>query len=251
MKWNMTKLTKKLRRDRVLAHARKRWIDMDEEERVQEAKYLEYYGYGEKIKDVAGTFFLDYYENTNPLISIFSWKKIDYIVSQVKRIVNQKTAKILDLGCGIAYFFMKLGFGENQYGLDISRLFLNKAKNNAPWAHFIYTNAKKIPFEDNFFDFTVCNDVLEHVRYPVTVLHEIDRVTKKGNNHVILSIPNEFNCRLGRIITLRLPVNWPFHLHSITPDILRQHFPRSYQYRQSIPINHLPWWLTLDQVFFF
>jgi ubiquinone/menaquinone biosynthesis C-methylase UbiE len=228
----------------------KRWADMDEEERLQETKYFEHYGNGERIKDVAGTFF-DYYEKSNPFLSYFSWKKINCIVNQLKKKVDPRTARILDVGCGIAFFFKKLGPGENQYGIDISRLFINKAKQNAPWAHFIHSNAKRMPFEDDFFDFTICNDTLEHVRYPGNALAEIHRVTKKGPNRVVLSIPNEFISRIARVLNLRFPVKWPFHLHFITPEVLKRYFPRTIQSTQTIPINHLPWALTLAKVFIY
>ncbi|MHA1370827.1 MAG: class I SAM-dependent methyltransferase [Promethearchaeota archaeon] len=203
------------------------------------------------MRNLSQHFFFDYYKNCNPLISYFSWKKVNIIVKYLKATLDIKVAKILDVGCGIAIILQKLGPEANHYGIDISRLLLKLARINAPWAHFKRANVKKIPFEDNFFDFVICNDILEHCFYPDKALAEIHRVAKPSPNRVILSIPNEFNSRIGRLIALRLPVKWPFHIHTLPPAFIKNHFHRKPIAKISVPIKYLPWSLTLEMIFIF
>jgi ubiquinone/menaquinone biosynthesis C-methylase UbiE len=40
-------------------------------------------------------------------------------------------------------------------------------------------DAKKLPFEDNYFDAVVSNSLIHHISDPIPVLKEINRVTKK------------------------------------------------------------------------
>jgi len=45
---------------------------------------------------------------------------------------------------------------------------------------FIQSDGEKLPFEDNSFDFVICNQVLEHVESPKAFLAEQMRVAKRG-----------------------------------------------------------------------
>ncbi|MHA1791633.1 MAG: class I SAM-dependent methyltransferase [Promethearchaeota archaeon] len=236
--------------EKLLEHLRKRWDSFEYEEYLQEKKYFEHYRVGESLISPID-YFLDYYNNNNPLISYFSWKKINNIVKLVKERVDIKNARILDVGCGAGFFLKKLGPGKNQFGIDISRLFLKHAKIHAPWAKFSRCNVKSLPFDDDYFDMVVCNDVLEHVFYPTRVLKEIDRVAKPGKNKIIISIPNEPLSRIGRMITLRLPIKWIFHIHSLTPAIIKNYIKRKCLKHISVPIPYMPWLLSLERIMIF
>src|SRR5690606_1509140 len=45
---------------------------------------------------------------------------------------------------------------------------------------FIQADGESLPFEDNEFDYVICNHVLEHVDNPEKFLNELARVAKKG-----------------------------------------------------------------------
>jgi len=48
----------------------------------------------------------------------------------------------------------------------------------------IHANVMKLPFESNFFDFVICNHVLEHVENVETALTEIHRTLKTGGTAI-------------------------------------------------------------------
>jgi SAM-dependent methyltransferase len=97
--------------------------------------------------------------------------------------------KALDFGCGIGRQTILLEeFGIEAYGIDISEKAIKMAKELAVYMGFpklaerlrVY-DGLKIPFEDNFFDFTISCGVLDSMHFELakTLMKEVDRVTKK------------------------------------------------------------------------
>ena len=87
-------------------------------------------------------------------------------------------AKILDLGCGRGEFLR--GFirsGLLGYGFDQS----DSAKELCSEAEIKTGNLeKKLPYEDNSFDYIYSKSVIEHFYYPEKLVEEIYRVLKPG-----------------------------------------------------------------------
>lgn len=77
-------------------------------------------------------------------------------------------------------------FGVDAYGIDISEKAICEAQNVLKMAGFepsrvsVY-DGQNIPFEDNFFDFTISEGVIDSLPFSLAkdLLQEIDRVTKK------------------------------------------------------------------------
>jgi ubiquinone/menaquinone biosynthesis C-methylase UbiE len=73
--------------------------------------------------------------------------------------------------------------------LDLSNveefLYLNNDKTTKP---DILAEAQEIPFESDYFDFVLLIEVLEHVKDPISVLKEVNRVIKEGG-FLIMSMP--------------------------------------------------------------
>lgn len=63
---------------------------------------------------------------------------------------------------------------------------------------FVNSDASKMPFKNNAFDFSFCSHLLEHVENPTAVINEIVRVSKQG----YIEVPN------GILETIA-----PFHSH--------------------------------------
>ena len=84
----------------------------------------------------------------------------------VKRFLEDKSGKILDLGCGSGRNCIKLNKNEEYYCLDFSSEMLKKAKENLKNQdiEFILSETNNIPFEDNFFDSCICYAVLHCIR---------------------------------------------------------------------------------------
>lgn len=105
--------------------------------------------------------------------------------------VCDKTAPILDLGCGIGYWpeiFGKLGF-TNITGADLSGRSLELAKRrcelNGIEAKFSIQNAEAMTFSDDTFDHINCIGVIHHSPEPVKSIREIYRVLKPGGRAVV------------------------------------------------------------------
>jgi ubiquinone/menaquinone biosynthesis C-methylase UbiE len=104
--------------------------------------------------------------------------------------------KVLDIGTGPGFVAIAVSqlLAENGckiVGLDLSPAMLTLAAENArqkglngllTWRE---GDAKAMPFEDNEFDFVVCNDSLHHWEDPLPVFDEIARVLKDDGQCII------------------------------------------------------------------
>mgnify|MGYP001197705651 FL=1 len=102
-----------------------------------------------------------------------------------------KGSTLLDLGCGEgrhcfgAYMHSDL----DVYGFDMNYRDILKAKKNFKdfdetssnkSCNFGVTDGRKLPFKDNFFDYVICSEVLEHIIDYEMVIDEIYRILKPG-----------------------------------------------------------------------
>ncbi len=89
---------------------------------------------------------------------------------------------ILDLGCGdgsSSCYVHDIDPKINWYGLEIEKRKILNLDGKSNTKYTIY-DGRKIPFEEEKFDIIYCNQVFEHVRYPIILLEEIERVLKPG-----------------------------------------------------------------------
>jgi ubiquinone/menaquinone biosynthesis C-methylase UbiE len=83
--------------------------------------------------------------------------------------------ELLDLGCGVKPFKeIYSAFARRHVGIDVETSPHPKSQVDQ-----IY-DGKRIPFENERFDYVLCTEVMEHVAEPVAFLHEINRVMKPG-----------------------------------------------------------------------
>lgn len=87
--------------------------------------------------------------------------------------------RILDLGCGDAYFEER--FPERFIGIDIEATRLSQAHTRGA-SHLILGSAERLPYHTGAFDGMLMKDVLEHfgLEDAFRVLHEVSRVLKTG-----------------------------------------------------------------------
>ena len=88
----------------------------------------------------------------------------------IQSILSENTNwKVLDIGCG---------YTANKYATticdvqDLSHFYKDK--------NFVKLDSKKLPFEDNYFDFVIASHVLEHVEDYKFFINELERVSSKG-----------------------------------------------------------------------
>lgn len=133
-------------------------------------------------------------------------------------------ARVLEIAPGPGYFCIELAkLGEFQItGLDISKSFMEIARNNAARAglqiDFQQGNASEMPFEDETFDFTFCQAAFKNFAQPVQAISEMYRVLRSGGMSVIVDMRSDAsleeierelkNMHLGRVD--EMTTRWTF-----------------------------------------
>ena len=88
----------------------------------------------------------------------------------IQSILSENTNwKVLDIGCGYTANKFATTICDVQ---DLSNFYKDK--------NFVKLDGKKLPFEDNHFDFVIASHVLEHVEDYKFFINELERVSSKG-----------------------------------------------------------------------
>jgi len=101
------------------------------------------------------------------------------LYKDVSELIPHLKGKLLDIGCGTKPYQSMCNVDE-YIGLEID----DEGNRNHSFADIFY-DGNKIPFDDNFFDSILSNQVFEHVFNPSEFLREINRVTKIGGLFLI------------------------------------------------------------------
>jgi SAM-dependent methyltransferase len=98
---------------------------------------------------------------------------------------------LLDVGCGRGYGFEILTpRTAGQVGVDVSREFLRKARQQYPSVSLACGIGNALPFADTAFDSVVAFEVIEHVEDDLNFLKELKRVARK-DAVIAVSTPNK------------------------------------------------------------
>jgi ubiquinone/menaquinone biosynthesis C-methylase UbiE len=104
-------------------------------------------------------------------------KQAYIIFAELLDLQPQKT--ILDIACGLGRMLeISATYKTINYGIDISKVAVQKAKLKLPNDIILQGNAEQLPFENSLFDYVTCLGSLERMIDKETVLQEINRVTK-------------------------------------------------------------------------
>jgi len=102
-----------------------------------------------------------------------------------------KNKKILEVGCGTGGLSVALelaggncyGIEPDFYGATTACLRSNRYDGNS---QFVMAAGELMPFKDEIFDIVISFVVIEHVQDISAVLHEINRVLKRGGIYICL-----------------------------------------------------------------
>jgi ubiquinone/menaquinone biosynthesis C-methylase UbiE len=97
--------------------------------------------------------------------------------------------RILDVGCGEAFFEQR--YPHRFIGIDIDLARLSEAHQRSV-SNLILGSAERLPFPDGTFDGVLLKDVLEHfcLEGAFCVLHEVSRVLKTDGTLVVTTTKN-------------------------------------------------------------
>jgi len=166
-----------------------------------------------------------------------------------------KGLKVIEAGSGAGRFTeILLKYGALVYSFDLSDAVSANYTNNMPHRNLtiFQGDIEDIPFEDNFFDISLCLGVMQHTRDFSCSLKELARVTKdsgiitfdhykKHIGHytslylvywaIIKRLPKNFQFKVTNFLTrLFFPLHWYLRDYSIIQYLLRRISPISFYY---------------------
>ncbi len=121
------------------------------------------------------------------------YRELARILSEFIRNSEHPPVDLLDVGVGRGRTSMYLEeYGENPrvryHGIDVKDRRLNSVDRKEDW-HLVKGDAEQgLPFADEGFDAVICEQVLEHLRDPSSVIGDIARVTRPGGL-VVIGVP--------------------------------------------------------------
>jgi len=122
---------------------------------------------------------------------------------------------ILDAGCNTGALSGELiERGCFVYGIDVSPTAVALANYRGLFARVC--PVEKLSFEDNFFDYCIAFEILEHLYNPEEGVKELYRVLKLGGK-LIGSVPYP-----GRMLAFSSKYQRIFHQHNFTEESLRE-----------------------------
>lgn len=144
----------------------------------------------------------------------------DAIFKAAMSLKLKKTAKFLDVGCWDGELTQAVAKKtqlntNNVYGIDVFDSILQKAKKRGIVTARVDLEKGKFPFEDNFFDLVLCNQVFEHLKNIYNPIDEIHRVLRK-EGYLIFSVPNLSSFHNKIMLSLGFQ---PSSIRSIGPHI--------------------------------
>lgn len=122
------------------------------------------------------------------------------ILDRITKKIKKKNITIFDHGCGsgmTAIYLAALGFTKvHGVNVNFDVDFLNKIlkdKFNINQNKFFMTNGKKVPFKNEYFDFIISAQVVEHLREDEVIMYyeEEGRVLKK-NGFAYHEVPHKY-----------------------------------------------------------
>ena len=131
------------------------------------------------------------------------------VYRHVKPFLQKASGNLLDLGCGESpYRFLVNERCAKYSGVDI----VDADKFDYQETDVVRLDGKRIPFDDGYFDYVICTEVLEHVEDYQTLVDEVYRVLKP-NGEGLLTVP--WSARYHYI---------PYDYFRYTPSLLQKTF---------------------------
>ena len=109
----------------------------------------------------------------------------------IASLIPEGPHNILDLGCGtgiLGYKLKELNKAREVVGVEVFREAADEAEKHYEKVYHGDIEQLNLDYEE-YFDFVICSDILEHLRDPWEILRRI-HVWLKSEGHALFSIPN-------------------------------------------------------------
>jgi SAM-dependent methyltransferase len=115
-------------------------------------------------------------------LSDIQQKRMDYLLSYLRKRFGKTSLRILDIGCQTGELCSLLKQeGHEPHGLEVQTELIKQCRNEFPEIPFSVADSEtRLPFEDHSFDIVFSGDVIEHIRFTDVFVNEINRVLKIG-----------------------------------------------------------------------
>jgi 2-polyprenyl-3-methyl-5-hydroxy-6-metoxy-1,4-benzoquinol methylase len=133
---------------------------------------------------------------------------------------NRTVVRLLDVGCGGGQDLLnikeKLSDKKTElFGIEYQDKNTCNARENGIQIRLLDIERDQIPFEENFFNLVICNQIFEHTKEIFWILSECSRVLELGG-YLIVSVPNMVALH-NRILLLM--GKQPTCLHLVGPHV--------------------------------
>ncbi|MEW6008549.1 MAG: class I SAM-dependent methyltransferase [Candidatus Omnitrophota bacterium] len=95
--------------------------------------------------------------------------------------------KVLIIGCGSGDDIAVYNHGV--IASDLSFNAIKLSRHRYPDNKYVVADCSYLPFKNNYFDFAICSEVIEHINSPIYLLSEVYRVLQE-NGALIITVPN-------------------------------------------------------------
>jgi len=137
------------------------------------------------------------------------------LISECLQNLDRRNVRILEVGCGssIDTHIIAQKIDGKAFGVDISQNAINIAHHVSK--HFFkkvildVQDARRLKFEDNFFDLVFSQGLLEHFENPFLVIEEQLRVLKSGGI-LVINVPQRFTVYTIYKHILMMRNKWPW-----------------------------------------
>ncbi len=145
----------------------------------------------------------DPYGMAKNIAGAFQQRRINCTIQLIRSLKADRSLRLLDVGCGQGHITdsIKKEFPNYDiHGLDHSISAIDYANSNFRDVDFIVADAYHPPFESEYFDIIVFNNIWEHVPDPLNLLNSVSRVLKPYGS-LIISTPSRYRyLNLFRIV---------------------------------------------------
>lgn len=127
--------------------------------------------------------------------SLYVKKENDYFSQdrpEIRNLIRGRNLKILDVGCGtgnVLQALKKEGKANRIVGVEIDESTANKARKVLDEVLEGDLEEIEITFKEDYFDYIILADVLEHLIDPWAAVKKMSRYLKRGG-YIVGSIPN-------------------------------------------------------------